>query len=257
MVHPVGGIYGKDGLGYVSVSKVLAETLAEFNPGKKQGIERWYAREPEAEQINERGQTRGTLVHSEIELFYKPYDFGEGPERTSFEQMLEYNIPAYMQYLHPLLKEVKSQNPADNHILIEEELFCRNGWAGTPDKRCWFEGVYTVWDWKSVRSYLETNYNPETKQREPVKKKKKYRSDYTEAFVQLGGYALGHNIEAKYNPRLQPINQGAVCVCYDWREPEVFLLNKGELKDAAMEFTERFRATMEKLDLVFPYQLQL
>jgi hypothetical protein len=245
MVHPVDGIYKKDGIAYVSVSTVTSETLEEFHPGKFYSLAKWRAEEENAEEILARSQTRGTLIHAENELALLSDKTEVTRDRITYEDMVEYNIHEYMHYLHPFLDELKAQNPCLHQILVEHELYCRRGWAGTPDLRLWWEGHFTTFDYKSVRSYKE----------EGVKKKRKYRSNYTEAFVQIAAYSLAHNIENKDNPRLPQVTQGAVCVCYDWREPDIYLLNKEELRENSKEFLQRFKTYQEQSGLIFPHSI--
>ena len=267
MSHPTDGIYKKDGLGYIAVSNILGKTLPLFNPSKTDGLEYWRRTEPNAIEILERGQRRGTIIHGEVELNLSGKNDVHGSDRPSYEEIVSFNIHEYVTYLSPLLEEIKGQNPCstlcnfeeegkcmtsgnscDNlskSLLIEEKIFCPHGWAGTPDLRLWWDGSYTIWDWKSVRSYKEDG----------VAKKAKSMSYYKEAFVQIGAYALAHNIRAKSNPWLAPITQGAICVCYDWREPHVHVLSKDELKDAANTFIERYKVFQSLEDTIYPIKL--
>lgn len=267
MSHPDSGIYEKDGLGYISVSDVLGRTLPLFNPSKVNGLEYWQRNEPDAVEILKRGQQRGTFIHAEVELFLTGHNLVHKDDRPSYEQMLSHNIHGYMSYLSPLLDEIKKQNPCsslcdeDNgkcsvssdgkchnrkhDLLIESPIYSPYGWAGTPDLRLFWDGIYSIWDWKSIRSHKEQG----------VEKKPKSISRYTEAYVQVGAYALAHNILAKSNDSIQPIKQGVICLCYDWREPHVHVLSKEELKKAANVFIERYKVYQEITQTKFPIKL--
>jgi hypothetical protein len=271
MSHPDDGIYRKDGIGYIAVSNVLGRTLPLFNPSKVSSLEWWQNNEPDAVEILERGQQRGTFIHAEVELALTGANRVHVKDRPSYEEMMSYNIHGYMTYLQPLLLEMKKQNPCsslcsadelavggdcmetgsqqcsnlDNMLLIEKPIFCPYGWAGTPDVRLWWDSHYTIWDWKSVRSHKE----------EGVQKKEKSMRYYAEAFVQIGAYALAHNILAKQNPFMTPITQGVICICYDWREPHVHVLNRAELKKAANAFVQRYKVFQDLAESKFPIKL--
>jgi hypothetical protein len=266
MAHPADGIYKKDGLGYIAVGDVLGRTLQLFNPSKASSLEWWRNNEPDSAEILQRGQTRGTFIHAEVELALTGENKIHKDDRPSYEDVVNYNIHAYMMYLAPLIQEIKKFNPCSSlchedddtcsvtgglcqnkqeTLLIEQELFCPYGWGGTPDLRLMWEGEYTIWDWKSVRSHKE----------EGVKKKEKPISYYSEAFIQLGGYALGHNILAKLFPWMKPITQGAICICYDWREPHVHVLTKAELRKAANTFVQRYKVYQDLVGIQFPIEL--
>lgn len=255
MSHPSNGIYEKDGLGYISVSDILGRTMPLFNPSKASGLEYWRQNEPDAIEILERGQRRGTLIHSEVELSLTGHNKVHAKDQPTFEEIMSYNIHAYMTFLNPLLNEIKQQNNVDQTgetvthdegvFLIEKKIFSPYGWAGTPDLRLIWDGEYTIWDWKSVRSHLEKG----------VKQKPKSMSHYAEAFIQIGAYALAHNILAKNCDAMLPITRGVICVCYDWREPHVHVLDKHELKSAADTFVQRYKVYQEITETKFPIKL--
>jgi hypothetical protein len=245
MVHPRSGFYTKDDLEYVSVSSVLGRTSELFNPNKIKGLEIWRQMEPDWQEIMERAQRRGTIIHSEVELSLMGDAEKHKMEAATMDEIMNYNIHEYITYLAPVLDLIKEQNfkhgVSDPSFLMEEELFCDLGYAGTADLRLTWDGQYTIWDWKTVRSYKEPN----------VKKKAKSMSHYKEAEVQIASYALAHNLAVKKGELDKPITQGVICVCYDWREPHVHVLNKQELKAAAQEFIERFKVfcSLENLSL--------
>ena len=242
--------YEKDGLEYARVSTILGETMPLFHPDRHKGLTFWQNNEPDAPEILARGQRRGTLVHAEVEMFLLGDQYVHSDEAPSVEELMFYNIPGYMNYLLPLLQEVKDQNGedglwpgfAESSLMIEQPLYCQHGFAGTPDMRCWFEGKYTVWDWKSARSHLE----------EGVQKKSRPISRYAEAKVQLASYALGHNIELAPSGDYPPIEQAAICICYDWCEPFLHLMPIDGIREAANEFIERFGVYKELESSVFP-----
>lgn len=244
MSHPSSGIYERDGIGYVSVSDVLGRTLEVFNPGKARSLEHWRQTEPDAIEILERGQRRGTIVHHEVELNLTGQCLVHKEDAPTYEEMVGYNINGYMLYLVELLQEIKDQNKNKSNLLIEKPSFCRLGWGGTPDLRLMWNGIYTIWDWKSTRSCLE----------EGVKKKPKSKSHYTEAFIQEAAYAISHNIEDA-NDKLPKIEQAVTCVCYDWREPHLFVLDKEQLKEAAATYIERFDMYQQITGNRFPIKM--
>lgn len=243
--------YEKNGLEYARVSTILGETMPLFHPDKHKGLAWWQANEPDAADILERSQRRGTLIHSEVEMFLLDGNYSN-KEPVPIEEIVSHNIPAYINFLEPLLQELRSQNSVENlwpglsdsQFLIEKQLFCEHGFAGTPDLRCWFEGKYTVWDWKSARSCLE----------EGVKKKTRPISRYSEAKVQVSSYALAHNLELAKSGEFPPIEQCAICICYDWCEPFLCLMQIDEIKENVNEFIERFTVYKEIENSIFPRQ---
>lgn len=244
--------YRKDGLEYARISSILGETMPVFHPSKHNGLAFWQQKEPDAALILERSQKRGTMIHGQIEKYLLGDQYqGEG---QTVEELMLYNIPGYLNYLNPLLEEIKTQNEkdtswpalAESPLLIEQELFCSHGYAGTPDMRCWFENKYTVWDWKTARSHLE----------EGVQKKLRPPSRYSEAKVQVSAYALAHNLELASAGDYPPIEQCAICVCYDWCEPSLFILSIEEIKKAAHEFVERFGFYKELKNSIFPRSIE-
>jgi hypothetical protein len=242
--------YEKNGLEYARVSTILGETMPLFHPDRHKGLSWWQDHEPDAVGILARGQRRGTLVHAEIEMFLLGDRFVHQGDTASVDELIFHNIPGYVNYLMPLLEEVKAQNGpaslwpglAECGLMIEQPLYCRHGFAGTPDMRCWFEGKYTVWDWKTARSHLE----------EGVKKKLKPISRYSEGKVQTSSYALAHNLELVPSGDFPPVEQVAICVCYDWCEPFLHLMPIEGIREAADEFIERFGVYKELENSVFP-----
>ena len=242
--------YEKDGTEYARVSTILGETMPLFHPDKHRGLTWWQKNEPDAPEILARGQRRGTLVHAEVEMFLLGDQYVHSEEAPSVEELMSYNIPGYVNYLIPLLEEMKAQNGPDSlwpgleqsSLMIEQPLYCRHGFAGTPDIRLWFEAKYTVWDWKSARSHLE----------EGVEKKPRPVSRYSEAEVQTASYALAHNIELVPSGDFPPIEQVAICICYDWCEPFLHLVPIEKIREAADEFIERFGVYKELENSTFP-----
>lgn len=250
MVHPTSGFYIKDDKEYVSVSSILGRTVELFNPNKLKGLEIWRQMEPDWREIMEGAQRRGTIIHSEVELAL----FGDckkhGLDYAQMDEIIKYNIHEYVNYLQPVIELIKKQNFENGvsrpSFLIEEELFCHLGYAGTADARLHWDNNYSIWDWKSVRSYKEPN----------VKKKPKSIGHYKEAEIQIAAYALAHNLAVKRGELDTEITQGVICICYDWREPHVHVLNKQELKAAAQEFIERFKAYCSLENITLPREIQ-
>lgn len=246
MSHPKSGFYERDNKEYVSVSSVLGRTAELFNPNKQKGLEIWRQMQPDWEDIIANAQRRGTIIHSEVELSF----FGDSRkhqlEEATMEEVMKYNIHEYMTYLSPVLDIIKEENfeggECRSSFLAEEALFCEHGYAGTADLRLHWDGQYSIWDWKTVRSYKE----------EGVKKKAKSMSHYKEAFVQIAAYALAHNLAVRNGELDNEITQGVICVCYDWREPHIHVLDKHELKAAALEFIERYAAYCSLENTSFP-----
>lgn len=244
--------YQRDGLEYARISSILGETMSVFRPGKHRGLSYWQQKEPDAALILERSQKRGTIIHAEVEKFL--LGDSHGKQSSTVEELMLYNIPGYINYLNPLLEEIKGQNTEDtlwpaflgSPLMIERELFCSHGYAGTPDMRCWFEGKYTVWDWKSTRSHLE----------EGVQKKRRTASRYAEAKIQVSAYALAHNLDLASTGEYPPIEQCVICVCYDWCEPNLIVMTMEETKKAAHEFVERFGFYKELKYSTFPRRVQ-
>ena len=250
MTHPASGFYTKDDFEYVSVSTVLGATVESFYPGKTKGLEIWRQTEPDWEDIMQRAQRRGTIIHSEVELSLMGDSKKHKMDHPTMDEILNHNVHEYITYLSPVLEMIKKQNSKmgliDPSLLIEEELFCHLGIAGTPDLRLTWDDQYTIWDWKSVRSY-----------KEGVKKKAKSMSYYSEAEVQIGAYALFHNLAVKRGELDKPVTQGVICVCYDWREPHVHVLDKQELKARAIEFLERYEAYCSLVNASFPRAIKV
>lgn len=251
MVHPKSGFYEKDNHEYASISSILGRTAELFEPNKLKGLEIWRQMEPDWQEIMERSQRRGTIIHSEVELALLGDAYKHKMDGATMGEIMEYNIHEYITYLEPLLSKLKEDNHKNGEplksLLVEEELFCDLGCAGTPDIRLMWDNQYTVWDMKSVRSYKE----------EGVKKKNKSMSHYKTAELQIASYALMHNLAVKKGELDKPITQGVICVCYDWREPHVHVLNKQELKAKAQEFIERFQAYCSLENTNFPRAIQV
>lgn len=250
MAHPKSGFYEKDDHEYVSVSSVLGKTVEIFNPDRIKGLEIWRSMEPEWQEIMQASQRRGTIIHGEIEAYFGVDVFSDDRklESPTMDEILLHNVHEYIANVLPVLDEIKQHNFSNDlshpSFLMEEELFCHHGYAGTVDLRLEWDNQYTVWDWKTVRSYKES------------KKKTKSKSQYKEAFVQIASYALAHNLAVKRGELDREITQGVICVCYDWREPQLHVISKQELKAAAQEFIERFRAYCSLENTQFPRPIQ-
>lgn len=246
MVHPRSGFYQKDGLEYVSFSTVIGETAEIYSRGRLIGLERWRANEPNWQEITERGQRRGTLIHSEIEAFLRGEYRKHAEDHGTLDELVNYNIHEYMLYAFEFLNKIKEQNSTQdsNHetLLIEEELFSSIGVGGTPDLMGWFEGKYTCFDYKSVRSYKE----------EGVKKGSKSISSYPDAQLQTACYGMLHNLDRNDFPKVE---QGVIAILYDWREPHVHVMDADEVKKNAGKFIERYRTYCAIVESVFPRPL--
>lgn len=253
MAHPTSGFYIKDGHEYVSVSSVLGETSEMFDPGKAKGLQFWRRSEPDWEDIVERAQRRGKIIHAEIEGALLGIGTAGHEDEATYEEILKYNIHEYIHFIHPLLEDIKKENSEGeklkSNLQLEGVLFCPQGYAGTADARFTWGGQYTIWDWKTVRSYKEYEDEEKGKKPKPVSK-------YKEAFLQLGAYALAHNIAVKAGEFDTMITQGVICVCYDWREPQLHILDKSKLKTAVLGFVERFEAYCKLKETAFPRPVQ-
>jgi hypothetical protein len=244
--------YEKDGLEYARVSTILDTTEPIFHPQKTKILENWRKSEPDHAYISSRSQERGTLIHSAIERFLLNDQY-VSDTMPSVEELLFHNIPVYMNYLEPFLKEVKEKNGArpewpglaNGSMLVEQPIYSVHGYAGTPDFRFWLDGKYTVWDTKTARSVLEKG----------VKKKRRPKSRYSEAIIQTAAYALAHNLENKETGYYPLIEQCAIGVCYDWTEPTVFEIPLDEVRAAAEEFIERFQVYQEIENSTFPRRI--
>lgn len=243
--------YVKDGLEYARVSTILGKTMPIFHPARANGLAIWQEREPNYQEILEKSQRRGTIIHYLAEGYLTGGHEKHSADAPSIEEVTHHNIASYLNFLEPLLKEVKESNEGscsawpgltNGNMLIEEELYCPYGFAGKPDLRMWWNQKYTVWDWKSSRSCLE----------EGVEKKRKPRSKFSEGFIQMSAYALAHNIRAKETGEYPPIEQMVICACYDWCEPTLFIEPIEKIRECANEFIERFKVYQEIEDSAFP-----
>jgi hypothetical protein len=242
MAHPDSGFYVKDGMEYVSSSTVLGATDELFNEQKLIGLDIW--RKKEIEKGNDPyqtlldGQFRGTALNAEVDLFLGNLK----PEEYDMERAMRLNVPGYITFLMPFLKEIK----AAGDYIVQPEVFSPYGWAGTPDLIMPYEGLRTILDWKSVR-------------RDPEKKiedlKPKYRNQFkVNEFQQIGGYAIAWNLT---HPRPEWIRQGLIAPCYDWRVPNLHVLTFDELMESGRQFVERFRAYCQIENLTLPRSCSL
>ena len=212
-------------------------------------MEFWRRSEPDWEDIVQRAQHRGKIIHAEIEGSLLGIGTEGHEDAATYEEIIRYNIHEYVHYIDPLLQEIKKENTDGDklkeNMVLEGVLFCPQGYAGTADARFTWDGQYTIWDWKTVRSYKEYDDHAKGKKTKPMSK-------YKEAFLQLGAYALAHNIAVKAGEFDTLITQGVICVCYDWREPQLHILDKGKMKQAVLGFVERFEAYCEIHKTAFP-----
>jgi hypothetical protein len=249
MVHPTSGFYVKDDCEYVSVSSVLGETNAMFSPSKIKGLEFWRRNEPDWEDIVARAQRRGKIIHAEVETSLMNTTTAGHEDEASYEEILQHNIHEYIKYLSPLLELIKEENYEGEKVRddfsLEGVLFCPHGYAGTADARFRWGGKYTIWDWKTVRSYKEFEDQEKAKKPKP-------KSKYEDAFLQIGAYALANNVLYKQGQAPSLIKQGVICVCYDWREPQLHILDSDKLKKAALDFVRRYEAYCELMETSFP-----
>lgn len=249
MAHPTSGFYIHEDHEYVSVSSVIGRTSEIFDPSKAKGLDIWRSREPDWEEIIQVAQRRGKIIHAEAEGHLLGVGTAGHEDEATYEEILRYNIHEYLHYLHPLLEDIKTQNTVGDGLrpdfCLEGVLICPHGYAGTADARFMWDGRYSIWDWKTVRSYKE--FEDQVKAKKP-----KPKSKYKEAFLQIGAYALAHNIAVKQGKLDTMVTQGVICVCYDWREPQLHILDAGELKKAALQFVERFNAYCELEECSFP-----
>jgi hypothetical protein len=249
MVHPASGFYVKDNQEYASVSLVLGATSQMFDPSKEKGLQFWRRNEPDWEEIVIRAQRRGKIIHAEIEAILLDTSTAGHEDEGTYEELVRYNINEYMMYLAPLLEEIKEENKDKKNVALEQVVFCPSGYAGTKDANFTFREKYCIWDWKSVRSYKE--YEDQEKAKKP-----KPKSKYKDAFLQIGAYALAHNISVKNGELDTLIERGVICVCYDWREPQLHILDGDDLKKAVLGFVERFAAYCELIDCKLPRPIQ-
>lgn len=246
--------YEKDGMEYARISTILGKTMPIFHPSRATGLAIWQDREPMYQEILEKSMRRGTIIHAMAENYLmdgSKEDFGDMP---SLEELTHHNIPGYMHYLEPVLKEIKEFNEgscsawpglSETNLVIEKELYCPYGFAGKPDLRLWWNRKYTIWDWKTSRSHLEDG----------VAKKRKSKSRFSEGFVQMSAYALAHNIESRENGNYPPVEQIIICSCYDWCEPTLFIEPIEKIKEYADEFIERYKFYQELEDSAFPRKI--
>lgn len=252
MAHPTSGFYVKDELEYVSVSTVIGQTAELFDPGKLRGLEFWRKREEGWEEILIRSQRRGKIIHAEVEAMLLGTTTRGHEDEASYDEIIKYNINEYIMHMAGLLELIKEQNSVNDEVQdflkLEEVLYCPHGYAGTADARFFWDGKYTIWDWKTVRSYKE--YEDQSKA-----KKKKPRSKYSDAFIQIGAYGLAHNILVKQGLQQHKIKQGSICVCYDWMEPQLHVLDSDMMKQAALDYVARYEAYCDLMQTQFPRKL--
>lgn len=253
MAHPTSGFYVKEEQEYVSVSTILGATSDIFDPGKAKGLQFWRRSEPDWEEVVARAQRRGKIIHAEIEGTLLGIGTKGHEDEATYDEIIKYNIHEYLFFIAPILEEIKKQNSKGGKLLssfvLEGVLFCPQGYAGTADARFFWDNKYTIWDWKTVRSYTEFKDQEKAKKAKP-------RSKYDSAFLQLGAYALAHNIAVKTGQFDNMITQGVICVSYDWREPQLHILDGGKLRKAVLAFVERFEAYCKLVETDFPRPIQ-
>jgi len=212
--HPV-RTYDVNGKKLPSVTSIIGRTDALFNPSKEAGLEWWRSKEKDHRQIVEEACRRGSIIHSEIELALT----GKQSTEYTMDEWNDFCICDYMTQLLPVVQEM-----GEDEVEVEKVVSHSVGYAGTADLVCHYKGKKTIVDWKTTRHSSK------------VGKKPKKRSHYKGAEVQIAAYGSAYNSDT----RNTPVEQGAIVVVYDWREPDVILLDNDDLIMRSMEFQERF-----------------
>lgn len=260
MSHPASGFYRKGEHEYVSVSEILQQTSHAFDIGKQIALSKWRAKEENHEQITMQAKRRGHCIHAHAEESFTGKESKNQEARLSLDEIIAMNIPGYIANLGEVLEQIKTENCIDENdydsslvksiesgfpFRLERPIFSPYGWAGTPDIFLRWLGLYTGWDWKSARSFKELE--------EGQKPKPRPRSRYKDAALQLSAYSLANNLKRHFGEPDRPkITQGAVCVCYDWREPQIHLFDAEQLAESAMLFVERYEFYCEMNKTSFP-----
>ena len=245
--HDVGGFR------YATVSAILGKSLAHFHSSKIKHLMWKLDNDPDAQGKITRDCRLAGMVRHEVERFLlgdRPSCSADVVDTPSLAEMMSFGVPRYLHYLEPLLREIENQNGPDHlwpglmegSSLVGLPLRCRYGFADVSERRCWFEGKYTAWTWKVEGPSFERG----------AKKKLYPISRYSEARVRIASHALAHNIELVPDGNLPPVEQGAICVCYDWCQPFLYLMPMSEIRGAAHEFIERFGAYQALENSVFP-----
>lgn len=214
MVHPTGGFYTINGQKRPSVSTVFSKTNKIFEPSSEKGLDYWKSIEPDHVQIVAKACRRGTLFHSEVEKALKATDFNDFAPTVHPNHQIE----LYVARAIPILMEIR-ENKSWSEQVVHHPL----GYAGTTDLICTLNGKVTCLDWKTTR--------PESE----VGQKQKDRKYYKKAEIQVAAYGAA----ACSMPEYPLIEQGAIVVMYDWREPEIYYLDRTALAKRAKQFQER------------------
>lgn len=254
MSHPDSGFYERNQREYVSFSTVIDSTDHLFNPDKIEGLQRWYAMEPDWPLIIEDSCTRGKLIHHEIEValgYAKDNDI-----QADAETLKRLQVPNFIHYLvgSNVLPCLHEGDPVAEEISYSDKF----GFGCTTDVKANLkvkENRYdcelelsgqdltaTVIDWKTAR--------PPEEGKEP---KAKSRGMYKDAFLQLGANALAHNEMVASGERKAPkIKQGLIVGLYSWREPRMHFLNNEDLRKCAGKFLQRLQAYCKIYHTAFP-----
>lgn len=211
--HPT-RYYDVDGKRLPSVTSILGRTEHIFNPSKAASLEWWRKKEPKHEEIVDNACRRGSIIHSEIELALT----GTQSVEYTVEEWVNLNIPGYVNNLLGFLHEIQS----GDIIEVEKVVNHPAGYAGTADLVCEYQGQPTIVDFKTTRSVHD------------VGEKTKKRSHYQSAELQIAAYGAAYNTKAK-----NPVNQGMIVVAYDWKEPDIHVLDTDDLIRRASQFQER------------------
>lgn len=258
MSHPPSGFYRKGELEYVSVSEILQQTSPAFDPGKQIALDKWRKKEENHEAVVENAKRRGHYIHAHVEECLTGIESKNQEAKLSFEELISLNIPAYIANLGEVLSAIAEENhissesasarkaiEPESPFRLERPIFSPYGWAGTPDLFLNWSRLYSVWDWKSARSFKELD--------EGQKPKPRPRSRYKDAGLQISAYALSNNLKRFFGQPDRPqIKQGVVCVCYDWREPQIHIFTAEQLAEFGMLFVERYEFYCEMNEVCFP-----
>lgn len=209
--------YDVNGERLPSVTSVLGRTAHIFDPSKEAGLSWWRDKEPDHRQIVEDACRRGSIIHSEVELALT----GAQSTQYSIQEWVDFGIPDYMTHLLPVVQQM-----GEGEVEVEKVVTHQAGYAGTADLVCSFEDQVTIVDWKTTRHHKD------------VGEKKKPRSHYKSAEIQIAAYGSAYN----QDERRPPVTQGLIVVVYSWKEPDLIKLDLDDLRARAAEFGERLSA---------------
>lgn len=213
MRHPI-RTYDLNGKKLPSVTSIISRTDPLFNPSKEAGLEWWRSKEKDHKQILSEACRRGSIIHSEIELALT----GKQSVEYSMDEWVDFGICDYMTHLLPVVREM-----GEEEVEVEKVVSHDAGYAGTADLICTYRGRRTIVDWKSTRHSSKVGEKP------------KKRSHYKGAEIQIAAYGAAYNSDV----RNDPVTQGLIVVAYDWKEPDLIVLDNDDLIMRGMEFQER------------------